>query len=209
VGSLARFELMRDLKADHWQMKRGTILVGNVIGGGADRAFVQIKGFIDPSSERLVKIEGEVLGDDGGAGLRGKRRRVSSVWAKALDRAAQAGVQIATSILNRGASSVIIATDPYGAVRSGSPQSNVNSSFIEVPAGAVGFVMMTTLPVTIKSDSHLAEGKTSQDEFADKELAELLTTADPAQIRSAMPRMTPELRQIAEMVLKEIEAGGR
>src|SRR4030095_8945406 len=84
-GSLARFELMRDLKTEHWQMKRGTVLIGNVTGGGADRAFVQIKGFIDPTSERLVKIEGEVLGDEGGAGLRGKTRRVFSVWGKVLD----------------------------------------------------------------------------------------------------------------------------
>ena len=209
TGSLARFELMRDFKTDHWQMKRGTVFVGNVIGGGADRAFVQIKGFIDPATERLVKVEGEVLGDDGGAGLRGKRRRVSSVWTKALDRAAQAGLQIATSILNRGASSIIIATDPYGAIRPSPAQANDNSSFIEVPAGAVGFVMVTTLPNAIEPDSHLAAGKASQNDFADQELAELFTTADPAQIRSAMPRMTPELRQIAEMVVKEIEAGGR
>jgi hypothetical protein len=212
-GSLARFELMRDLKTDQWQMKRGTVFVGNIIGGDVDRAYVQIKGFIDPETQRLMKIEGDILGDDGGAGLRGKRRRVSPVWIKVLDKAAQAGLQIATSVLNRGASSVIIATDPYGAIRStgdrGFSQSNGNSSFVEVPAGAVGFVMVTTLPEAVEPDSYLADDKGSKNEYADQELAELMTLADPARIRAALPRMNPELRQIAEMVIKEIEAVGK
>lgn len=117
-GSLARFELMRDLKTEQWQLRRGTVFVGNVTGSGADRAFVQIKGFIDPTTDRFFKIDGEILGEDGGTGLRGKTRRVASVWSKALDRAARAGMQIATSILNRGASSVVVAADPYGAIPS-------------------------------------------------------------------------------------------
>ncbi len=182
TGSLARFELTRDLKTETWEMRRGTVFIGNVTGGLADRAYVQIKGFIDPATERLVKIEGEALGDDGGAGLRGKTRRVSSAWARVLDRAAQAGVQIATGILNRGASSVIIATDPYGAVRPTPSQSDGNRSFIEVPAGAVGFVMVTTLPDAADVHSPLAESKS---DFADPELAELMTFADPARIRAA------------------------
>jgi hypothetical protein len=209
TGSLARFELTRDLKTDHWRLKRGTILIGAVIGGDADRAYAQIKGVIDPDTQKLVKLEGEILGDDGGAGLRGKPRRVSSVWARALDRAAQAGVQIATSILNRGASSVIIATDPYGTIRSENSRSNGNRSFVEVPAGAVGFVMVTTLPEVDEAGSHPAEGNERKNEFSDQELAELMTSADPARIRAALPRMAPELRRIAQMALKEIEAAGK
>lgn len=208
AGSLARFELMRDLKADRWQMRRGTVFIGSVIGGDVDRAYVQIKGYLDPETERLVKIEGELLGDDGGAGLRGRQRRVSPVWVKILDRAAQAGVQIATGILNSRASSVIIATDPYGAIRSpGESPSQNNRSFVEVSAGAVGFVMVTRLPEAEKEDSHLAAARQGKNEFADRDLAELITTADPARIRAALPEMNAELRQIAEMVIKEIETG--
>jgi hypothetical protein len=156
-----------------------------------------------------VKIEGELLGDDGGAGLRGRQRRVSSVWVKVLDRAAQAGVQIATGILNSRASSVIIATDPYGAIRSpGESQSQHNRSFVEVPAGAVGFVMVTQLPEAEKEDSHLAAAMQVKNEFADRNLAELITTADPARIRAALPEMNAELRRIAETVIKEIETAG-
>jgi hypothetical protein len=210
AGSMARFELMRDLKADRWQMRRGTVFIGSVIGGDVDRAYVQIKGYLDPETERLVKIEGELLGDDGGAGLRGRQRRVSPVWVKVLDRAAQAGVQIATGILNSRASSVIIATDPYGAIRSpGESQSQHNRSFVEVPAGAVGFVMVTRLPEAEKEDSHLAAARQGNNDFADRDLAELITTADPARIRAALPEMNAELRRIAELVIKEIEAAGK
>jgi hypothetical protein len=208
-GSLARFELMRDLKTEQWQMKRGTVFVGNVSGSGADRAFIQIKGFIDPATERFIKIEGEILGEDGGAGLRGRTRRVASVWGKALDRAARAGLQIATSILNRGASSVIIAADPYGAIPSVGDRSvidgNTNRSFVEVPAGAVGFIMVTTLPKAEDSNSHLANNIDRKDEITDRELAELMLSADPNRIRAAMPRMSLELQRVAEMTLKEIE----
>jgi hypothetical protein len=210
AGSTARFELMRDLKADRWRMRRGTIFVGNVIGGDVDRAYVGIKGYIDPDTERLVKIEGELLGDDGGAGLRGRQRRVSPVWVKVLDRAAQAGVQIATGILNSRAASVIIATDPTGAIRSpGESQSQSNRSFVEVTAGAVGFVMVTQLPETDERESNLANDKPRKSDFADQDLAELMTSADPARIRAALPRMNADLRQIAELVIKEIEAAGK
>src|SRR5262249_15056000 len=95
--------------------------------------------------------------------------------------------------------------DPYGTIRpADETRSNGNRSFVEVPAGAVGFVMVTTLP-DAETDSHLAEDNRRKNEFADQELAELITSADPARIRAALPRMNRELRQVAVMALKEIE----
>jgi hypothetical protein len=210
TGAIARFELTRDLKGEGWRMRRGTIFTGAVVGGDVDRAYVQIKGYIDPETGKLVKMEAETLGDDGGAGLRGKRRRVSSAWLKALDRAAQAGVQIATGILNSGASSVIIGANPYGTFRSTDEAwSNSNRTFVEVPAGASGFLIVTTMPESDEGDSHLAEDGRRKSELADQDLAELITSADPARIRAALPRMNPELRQIAQAALKEIEETGK
>lgn len=207
TGALARLELMRDIRTQQGQLKRGTVLVGNVAGGDLDRAYVQIKGFIEPESQRFIKLEGEVLGSDGGAGLRGKRRRVSSPWLKVLDRTAQAGTQIATSIFGRQNSSVIIASDPYGTYRTTSGQdvlaSRQDRAFVEVPAGAVGFVLVTTLPKTEESDPYLANATST--ELPDEEVAELLANADPARIRAALPRMNPELRRAAQGVLKELE----
>src|SRR5262249_16829159 len=209
IGSLARLELARDLKTQHCRLKRGTTFIGNVVGGDLDRAYLQIKGFIDPDSQVFVKLEGEVLGNDGGAGLRGRKRNISPAWVKLLDRAAQAGVQIATGVLNRGSSSVIIATDPYGTYRSTTgfgESSERNRGFVEVQAGAMGFVLVTTLPESSKSDSLLAGNNIGEGELTDNELAELMTEADPARIRAALPKMNPKLQRIAQTMLNEIEA---
>lgn len=208
-GSLARLELVRNIKNDRWALKRGTVFVGSLLGSELDRAFVQIKGYIDPETNAFIKLEGELLGSDGGAGLRGKRRRISPAWVKVLDRAAQAGTQILTSVLGRGSSSVIVAADPYGTFRA-APEPQNNRSFVEIPAGAVGFVLVTNLPATGQTDSHLASSDSTEDsqpvELSDAELAELFTEADADRIKSALPRMTPELRRVAEAALREIEA---
>lgn len=218
TGSLARFELARDVKAENWTLKRGTVFVGSVLGSDVDRAYVQIKGFIDHETKAFTRLEGETLGSDGGAGLRGKRRRVSPVWGKVLDRAAQSGTQILTGVLGRRDSSVIIASDPYGTYRSGvgydQSQLQNNRTFVEVAAGTVGFVLVTTLPEPSKPDAHLAgAGRTidgfSSDAMPDAELAELLAEADSEKIRAALPRMNPDLRRVAEGVLAEIEAKKR
>lgn len=209
IGSLARLELVRDLKTEHWQLKRGTVFIGNVVGGNLDRAYLQIKGYIDPNSQSFTKLEGEALGNDGGAGLRGKQRQMSPVWVKVLDRAAQAGLQIGTSILNRRSSAVIVATDPYGTYRSttgANGQSDQNRNFVEVSAGTVGFVLVTTLPESEVSNPHLAETGVKDGNLSDDELAELMTEADPARIRAALSRMSPELQRVAQAVLNEIEA---
>lgn len=208
-GSLARLELVRDIKNERWALKRGTVFVGSLLGSELDRAFVQIKGYIDPETNSFTKLEGELLGGDGGAGLRGKRRRISPVWVKVLDRAAQAGTQILTSVLGRANSSVIVTADPYGTFRPPS-ESQGNRSFVEVPAGSVGFVLVTSLPASGQPDFYLASSDSQendkQGELSDAELAELFAEADAEQIKSALPRMNPELRQVAEAALKEIEA---
>lgn len=213
-GSLARFELARDIRAGNWALKRGTVFVGSVLGSDVDRAYVQIKGFIDLETNGFTRLEGETLGSDGGAGLRGKRRRVSSVWVKVLDRAAQSGTQILTGVLGRRDSSVIVATDPYGTYRSGAgydqSQLQNNRTFVEVAAGTIGFVLVTTLPEPSKPDAHLAsigmKDELSLGAVPDAELAELLAEADPERIRAALPQMNPELRRVAQAVLAEIEA---
>src|SRR5262249_39258826 len=47
---LARFELMRDMRGQGWQMRKGTTLIGQQQGGEYDRAYVSLMGFIDPES---------------------------------------------------------------------------------------------------------------------------------------------------------------
>jgi hypothetical protein len=211
-GNLARLELVRDIKAGNRQLKRGTVFVGAVVGSELDRAYVEVKGYIDPESQGFIRFQGDALGSDGGAGLRGKKRRVSSAWVKVLDRLAQTGTQIATSILGRRAQSVIISGDPEGTYRSASgrdqSQPLSNRTFVEVSAGSTGFILVTSLPETVRPDSHRAGAEpAAKEEITDRELAELLAEAEPERIRAALPRLPPELRRAAGMVLKEIEAG--
>jgi hypothetical protein len=207
-STLARLELLRDSKTEHWQLPRGTIFVGAVQGAGRDRAYVQIKGFIDPTTERFTKLEGEALGSYGGAGLRGKERRLSSVWLRVLDRAAQTGTQLLSSLLGRNGSQVIIAADPAGMYRSAmgeSAQLQNNRGFVEVAAGTVGFVLVTTLPAASADAPVAINTNQIPASLSDAELAELFSSADPTKIRAALPRLTPEVRRVVEQSLKEME----
>src|SRR6266511_931367 len=177
---LARFELMRDVRGQGWQMRKGTTLIGQQQGGEYDRAYVSLVGFIDPESKRFVKAPGEVLGADGAPGLQGKRRQVSGRRARVLGRVATGAVapELTPSVASR-------------------------REFVEAPAGTHAFVMITDLPKEAQAvdADPLTEG--SGETLTDEELAELLSSDSPEKIRAAMPRMTPELRRVAEAVLKE------
>lgn len=217
-GALTRLELLRDIVTPQGTLKRGTVFIGTVVSGEMDRAYVQVKGFIGAESGGFVKLDGEVLGNDGGAGLRGKKRRISSVWGKVLDRTVQVGTQVATAMLGRQNSSVIIASDPYGTYRTtmgqSSSQFSASRTFVQVAAGAVGFVLVTTLPAA-EAETNLArhpksllaeaDPSANPNELSDEELVELMAEADSVRIRAALPRMQPELRKVAQAVLTEIE----
>jgi len=198
---LARFELMRDVSGQGWQMRKGTTLIGQQQGGEYDRAYVSLVGFIDPESKRFVKAPGEVLGADGAPGLQGKRRQVSSRWARVLGRVATGAVSLGQAALSRGNSTTVVL--PGAVAPELTPSVASRREFVEVPAGTPAFVMITDLPKEAKAvdADPLAEG--SGETLTDEELAELLSSDSPKKIRAAMPRMTPELRRVAEAVLKE------
>lgn len=225
-GSLARFELTRDVRGEGWIMRKGTVLVGLNRGSEYDRAYIAVVGFIDPESRRLVKLNGEVLGSDGGAGLRGRRHRVSGRWSRALSRVGASAIGVAGTLANSlGRGPVIIAApdsyrlaDPVTSEISGllAERTDRQQGFVEVDAGTVGFVMVTDLPDEIRgvdsfseiSESDLAARsdvttKRAATGLSDKELAEVIASGSPEQIRAALPRMTPEMRRIAEAVLAE------
>jgi hypothetical protein len=198
---LARFELMRDVSGQGWQMRKGTTLIGQQQGGEYDRAYVSLVGFIDPESKRFVKAPGEVLGADGAPGLQGKRRQVSSRWARVLGRVATGAVSLGQAALARGNSTTVVL--PGAVAPELTPSVASRREFVEVSAGTSAFVMITDLPKEAKAvdADPLAEG--SGETLTDEELAELLSSDSPEKIRAAMPRMTPELRRVAEAVLKE------
>lgn len=225
TGALVRLELTRDVTGEGWSMKRGTLLVGTTKGGDFDRAYVSVLGFIDSQSGKLVKLGGEVRGGDGGEGLIGKRRQLESGWARALAGISNAGVAITTALLSGRADTVIVsgglrsrAVNPIADEVTGVFGSEVNRrqerDFVEVLAGTPGYVMVTDLPAILRG----TEANPELDEkslalltdvdatrpstgLSERELAELLASGSPDEIRAAMPKMTSEMRKIAAALL--------
>jgi hypothetical protein len=198
---LARFELTRDVRGQGWHLRKGTTVIGQQQGSEYDRAYISLMGFIDPESKRFVKAPGEVLGADGAPGLQGKRRQVSSKWARVLSRVATSAVSLGQAALARGNSTTVVL--PGAVAPELIPSVASRREFVEVPAGTPAFVMITDLPKEAQAVDvdPLAEG--NGEPLTNEELAELLSSDSPEKIRAAMPRMTPELRRIAEAVLKE------
>ncbi|MGA9772972.1 MAG: hypothetical protein WBV94_28330 [Blastocatellia bacterium] len=226
-GSLARFELTRDVRGQGWTMKKGTVLVGVNRGGEYDRAYLSIVGFIDPESGRFVKLTGDVLGGDGGAGLRGHRRSLTSAWSRAFNRVGASAMNVAGLMLSGLGRSSVVVSDAYGyrvvnpvtSELSGLVTERTNrqqQGFIEVPAGTQGYVMVSDLPQEIRGVDALGElsakdliersdvnGVRASMGLSERELADLLSSGSVEQIRAALPRMTPEMRRIAEAVIAE------
>jgi hypothetical protein len=202
--SLARLELTRDVRGQGWLLKKGTALIGRQQGSEHDRAYITLVGFIDPTSGRLVKLAGDVLGSDGAPGLRGKRRQISGRWARVLGRAANAAVSLGQAALTRGGGvNVYLPNAVSSEIQSFSPSAISRREFVEVSAGAPAFVMITDLPKEAQGIDADPSAVGTGETLADEELAEILSSDSPEKIRAAMPRMTPELRRIAEALLRE------
>jgi hypothetical protein len=218
-GGLARFELTREVKGNGWAMPRGTVLVGALRGAEFDRAYVSLVGFIDTESGRFVKISGDLLGSDGGVGIRGKRRKLSSGWSRALSKLGEAGLSIAGAFAGSIGRRPIVLNDAVGSY-GGRVTSELDllgrdrDSFVEVAAGTSGYMMITELPDSVEGVDALSrlsgqdmEERSNVDQprkstgISERELAELIRSGSREQIEQAMPRMTPEMRRIAEAVI--------
>ena len=154
-----------------------------------------------------MKLAGDVLGADGAPGLRGKRRQINSRWARVLGRAANAAVSLGQAALTRGGGvNVYLPNAVSTEIQSFSPNAISRREFVEVTAGAAAYALVTDLPKEAQgvdpqpTEENQAGGGSA---LSDEELANLLSAGSLEQIRAALPRMTPDLRQIAEIVLKE------
>lgn len=222
-GALARFELTRDVKGKGWSLPHGTVLVAALRGSEYNRAFISLVGFIDSESGKFVQVGGDLLGADGGAGIKGNRRQMSSSWSKVFRKLGEAGLNIAGRAVSSVGRGPIIITDAYGqsAAQFGNEFNGVLStkerdSFVEIPAGTSCYVMITDLPEKVHGVDALSqlsrtdlEEKANADErreatgISEHELAELIQSGDVPRIKAALPRMTPEMRRVAEAVIAE------
>lgn len=221
AGALVRLQVTRDVTANGWSMKRGTILVGTTKGSEFDRAFVSLVGFIDPQTNKLVKLDGDLLGGDGAQGLKGKRRQIDAGWTRVLSRLVTSGAEVAGAFLSgRNQDTVIISdgvrtrtvnpiSDEISGVVGNELERDKSRSFVEILAGTPGYVLVTDLPSETKGTESVPEKSYLDVEtprastgLSERELADLLANGSREQIMAAIPKMTPEMRKIAEAVLR-------
>lgn len=207
-NSFARLELARDCHGEGWSLPKGTLLIGRVSGAEYDRAFINIQGYIDPRTNRFVKMSGEVMGSDGGSGMQGKRVVVDRDRLKqTLSKVASGGLQVAgmmagaltgrgTVVLNGAGYRVLNpVTDEAGRLVSGGDPKH---SFVKVGAGQPAYVMVADLPketrgVDAPGDVGFAQAGTS---LTNREVMELILLGAPDDIRAALPLMTDEQKRL-------------
>ena len=222
-GGLVRFELSRDVKGKGWSMPKGTVLVGVSRGAEYNRAFVSLVGFIDSESGQFVKVGGDLLGSDGGAGIRGERRKMSSNWSRVFAKMGEASLRVAEGLAGSIGRRPIVVTDAFGSY--GGRVTNEldgallgrdrdRNTFVEVAAGSQGYIMITDLPEAIQGVDALSKLSSSDLKersdasvprqltgISEQELAELIQSGDMDRIKAALPRMSPEMKRVAEAVM--------
>lgn len=205
-NSYARLELTRNLTGEGWSLPKGTILIGHTSGSELERAYVNVIGYLDPRENRFVKMTGEVLGADGGAGLEGKRIAVDrNRFKQTLSKVASSGLQMAGMMAGAltGRGTVVVngagyrllnpVTDEAGQLMS---SGSAKRTFVKVEAGQPAYVMVADLPKEIRAvdapgDDELARVATS---LTDREVMELILFGTPEEIRAALPLMNDEQR---------------
>lgn len=165
-------ELTRQVDGNGFSYPAGTKVIGNIRGGESSRAFVTIIGLIDPVSGTLVKFGGELLGKDGASGIEGKRRRLTSQWARFFNGLKETASSVLGSVGALRSGGTVILSEP---IRRGSESMSedlsdalINGSkedtFIEVSAGSNGYVLVTDLPDASSASSAPASSPTVEAE---------------------------------------------
>jgi len=216
--SYVRLELIRDISGQGWTLKRGTEFYGTVRGADIEtsRVFISITGFIDPNINRFVRLQGSVMGSDGADGARGKKHKLNSGWVNALKKVGAEILDTAKSAATGiGRRPIIITNTSPGIVDPIAEEISglvVNKNgFVEILAGTACYVLVTILPnetqgvdadVSLPNvSSSKANQSTNQNQLSEEELADLLTDGDKEEIRLAFPRMSPQMRRVAEAFL--------
>ena len=152
-AGMVRMELTRLVEGDGYKYPTGTVLVGTVRGSESNRAFVTMIGLIDPATGELIKCNGDLLGIDGASGIEGRKRNLTGKWTqffRGLKDTASSVIGSVGSI--RGGGTVILSDQ----IRRGAGEftddisgsvlkSGNQTTFVEVPAGTTGYVLITEL----------------------------------------------------------------
>lgn len=153
-GGVVRMELTQPVEGKGYSYPAGTTLIGNLRGGEATRAFVNVVGLIDPVSGELVKFTGELMGTDGASGISGNRKRITGKWTRFFRGLKDTAGSLLGSVGSFRSGGTVILSEP---LRRGSEQMSENAgqsifgteredTFLEITAGSSGYVLVTQLP---------------------------------------------------------------
>lgn len=206
-NSYARLELTRDCQGEGWSISKGTLLVGRVNGAEDDRAFINVVGYIDAKTNRLVKMKGEVIGSDGGSGIQGKRIVLDQNRLKrTLSKIGSTGLQLAGSMAGAlvGRGTVVLNGSGYRLLNPISDDAELyvsgnqqKRSPIRVEAGQAAYVMVADLPLEMSSrESQAEEESVVGKSLTDREVMELIVVGTLEDIRAAEPLMTEEQKRL-------------
>lgn len=153
-GGFVRMELTRSVEGSGYSYPAGTLVIGNVRSGESVRAFVNIIGLIDPVSGEFVRFSGELLGNDGGSGIEGKRRNLTSQWARFFRGLKDTAASVLGSVGAIRSGSTVILSEPIrrgtesmsGDLSNAILKNDRENTFLEVAAGSSGYVLVTGLP---------------------------------------------------------------
>lgn len=153
-AGVVRMELTRPVEGKGYSYPAGTMVVGNVRGGESVRAFVSVVGLIDPVSGELVRFGGELLGRDGGSGIEGKRRNLTSQWSRFFRGMKETAASVLGSVGAIRSGSTVVLSEPLrrgsesmtGELSASILDNEREDTFLEVVAGSSGYVLVTGLP---------------------------------------------------------------
>jgi hypothetical protein len=226
ADSYVRMQLTRDMEGRGWSLRRGTEFYGIVRGADIEtgRAYISLVGFVDTNTNRMVRLQGNLLGGDGADGVRGIKHKLDSGWSRAFKLAGAAALDAVSNIAAGIGRRPVYVGEIYG---SGAPRamspiaqeiSGISqgsgrrvSGFVEVPAGSSCYLLVMTSPreiqgvdadVSLPAASELERLSDSnqprtQGLMSEQELAELMTQGSPDDIRNALPRLSPQMRRVA------------
>ncbi len=163
ADTLVRMQTTRAIEGNGWSLRRGTELYGVLRGSDTEvgRAYISLIGFVDPKTNALVRVSGNLLGGDGTDGVRGRKHRLNSRWSQVLRTASAGALEAFGTLAAALGRRPILISDVYGTAnqRTVSPllqelnrsaAGKGSAGFVEVPAGTPGYVLVLTRPRTVQ-----------------------------------------------------------
>lgn len=205
-----RLGLMRDVQTPNGMIAAGTELIGRMTGSADKRVFIQVEGYLREDGT-VIAFGGDALGADGADGFAGRKRDVSSRWKRVFSTIGRAAFSLGRTYLqSRGSGAVIIGDVADSAAPEFQLRQEIQS-FVELTAGTVGFVRVTSLGTPSETTAPASEPVTPTvpgPVFTEAMLADLLERGTEADLLAALPKLPVSMRPLVESFLSQASTKG-